>query len=193
MLLAGVAAAANFGSNTASGGTPAHACDTTIYSQCVAPDYRQLWYPDDLTDDLVAATRYAAASVYDPVADIAVVEQANARNVDLIVQDAEFNVAGAWAWTFCAPGAVYGGSDPARWCRPQLLRYDLSDGYAFNTLSERRYVACHEFGHSFGLRHSSNRSSCLFPNEAVSTVIVSHDVNELNAHYEPFGGQSVGP
>ena len=131
-------------------------------------------------------------SVYDPVADIAAVEQASATNVDVIVQADTYDVDRVWAWTTCATGATYGGSDPARWCRPQLIRYDLSDGSAFDTLTERRYVACHEFGHSFGLRHSSNQSSCLFPNQATSAVIVSHDVNERNAHYQPFGGQSLG-
>ena len=141
---------------------------------------------------MLAATRYAAVNIYDPVADVAVVEQTNGLNVDLIVQDGNFDVEGVWAWTACAPNATYGGSDPTRWCRPQRLRYDLTDAGAFDTLSERRYVACHEFGHSFGLRHSTNQSSCLFPNQATSTVIVSHDATELNARYEPFGGQSLG-
>lgn len=36
VLVTGMAAAANFGSNTSAYQEPAHPCDTTIYSQCIA-------------------------------------------------------------------------------------------------------------------------------------------------------------
>ncbi|MBI2763133.1 MAG: matrixin family metalloprotease [Chloroflexi bacterium] len=55
---------------------------------------------------------------------------------------------------------------------------------AYDTVAERDYLACHEFGHTLGLRHSGDAASCLFPNSATSGVLTSNEIVELNAHYE---------
>jgi len=132
----------------------------------------------------LSATRYASNWVYDPVTEVDTTEVSSASGVDLIVRDWTSDNSDAWAWVECDQGAAYGGTDPRRWCRPQVLRYDLSDTIRYDEVFERRYMACHEMGHSLGLRHSSNSASCLFPNQATSDVLVANDeVIELNGHY----------
>jgi predicted Zn-dependent protease len=184
------ALASNFGSNTAAYNTPAHPCDATASSQCIANNGTHWWYPSALLANQLAATRYASDSVYDPVADVDTVEMTSSSNVDVIVYDSNYG-SSYWAWTACSTTATYGGSDPDRWCRPQLLRYDTSHTTAYDTTTERRYLACHEMGHTLGLRHSGNTVSCLYPNQATSTLLASHDTGELNAQYQIGGG--TGP
>lgn len=175
--------AANFGSNTSSYQTSAHACDFDEYSQCIADNGVHWWYADGLEYNQLSATRYASNWVYDPVADVDTVERTSATGVDVIVRDFTYSNPIAWSWTECDPAATFGGSDPHRWCKPQVLRYDLSDTTRYDEVFERRYVACQEMGHTLGLRHSSSTASCLYPDVATSDVLVSHDVLELNGHY----------
>jgi len=183
LVIAGTAVAGNFGSNTASGGTPAHACDTDAASQCIADNGVHLWYPQDVTADLLAATRYASTSVYDPVADVYTFEWSSSDYVDVIVRDEFTGLDDAVAWTECADGATTGGTDPNAYCRPQWLRYDLADTAAYDTLAERRAIACQEMGHTLGLRHSSSTSSCMYTYVTTQQGLVQHDIDELNAHY----------
>lgn len=72
----------------------------------------------------------------------------------------------ALAWTRCqgppgAAGMTYGGSDAAhtRWCSPQLVYYNLTYAAShFPTDNNKRYIACHELGHTIGLRHTNESS-----------------------------------
>lgn len=189
---AGSVSADTFGSNTAVPGSPAHACDDTSASQCIANNGTHWWYPSGLQTNQLSATRYASDSVYDPVADVDTVERADSSNVDLLAFDSTYSSV-YWAWTRCQTGAAVQGVDPNRWCRPQELRYNNgTHPTRYDTIDERRYIACHEFGHSLGLRHSGNQASCMYPDQAVSTGLASHDTGELNAHYTVGGGQFVG-
>ncbi|CCH71816.1 zinc metalloprotease [Nostocoides australiense] len=61
-------------------------------------------------------------------------------------------------WVNCASGNTgTGGSHPNRWCRGQHLRinsysyWNRSD--VLDNVNQRRRVACHELGHTIGLRH----------------------------------------
>ncbi len=62
----------------------------------------------------------------------------------------------ALAYTACAAGADYGGSDAnhTRWCRPQRFVYNTFYAAShFPTDNNKRYIACHELGHTIGLQH----------------------------------------
>lgn len=183
LLLSGTVSASNFGSNTAAYQTVAHACDTTTSSQCIANNGLHSYFLSTVEANQAAATRYACSSVYEPVYEVSCSEGTSSTNVDVVVYDGLYGT-GFWGWTACASTASYGGSDPNRYCFPQVLKYDLSNQGEFNLQSEQRYLGCHEFGHSLGLRHSSSTSSCMYTSAASSQVLTSHDVSELNSHYQ---------
>ena len=50
--------------------------------------------------------------------------------------------------------------DWTRWCRGQIIRFNANE--AGNFLGESiDWLACHEMGHTVGLRHTQNTKSCL--------------------------------
>lgn len=62
----------------------------------------------------------------------------------------------ALAWTRRSSSATCGGSDSlhTRWCMPQLLYYNLTyESSFFPTDNPKHNIACHDLGHSVGLRH----------------------------------------
>ncbi len=182
------AANANFGSNTASGGTAAHACDATPSSQCVANNGTQLVLMSNLQARQLNATRWVMTNVFNPVADVNTIETTS--QADLIVEDGTYAGMNYWAWTQCNPSAVYGGSDPDRYCYPQVLKYNngLYPTH-FDSDLNARSIACHEFGHSMGLRHSANgddpswSSSCMEPNQDTQNTLTTHDKAHLTGQY----------
>lgn len=75
--------------------------------------------------------------------------------------------------------------DPRRWCVPQAIRYNLGFPDKYDQPSKRAYIACQEFGHTLGLRHSSNRGSCMFPNDVTAAeVLTSDEIGMLNTNYD---------
>jgi hypothetical protein len=179
------AIASNFGSNTASGGTPAHACDTTTSSQCIANNGTHVFCFSAVGSSIVADTRTIMTNDYEALSSITTSEQSctcSTCSLDLQIFDADYNTS-FWAWTACASGATFGGSDPRRWCKPQNLKWDLGTASAWNTTAGRQYIACHEVGHSLGLRHSGDTTSCMFPNRITTHVLTSHDQSMLTTWY----------
>jgi len=121
--------------------------------------------------------------VYEPVADVSCSEAAGSSGADVYVYDNTY-FSQYWAWTACYSTATFGGADPNKWCKPQALRFDLSNQTGFDTPAEGRYLGCHEFGHTLGLRHSYDTNSCMFTGQATTSVITTHDASTLNSHYE---------
>jgi hypothetical protein len=180
-------AASNFGSNTASGGTPKHACDTTTSSQCIANNGTHVFCFSAVGSSIVADTRTIITNAYDSLSSISTSEQScscdpSVCGVDLQVFDSDYNTS-FWAWTACASGAHFEGTDPRRWCKPQNLKWDTGTSSNWNTTAGRKYIACHEVGHSLGLRHSTGSSSCMVPNTITTHVLTSHDQSMLNNWY----------
>lgn len=184
---AGPVTANNFGSDWN------HTCDATDASQCIG------WWTNGYQEfglhsveaNQAAATRYACTSIYNPVADLECVEPPTFPVFGVDVYDESY-FSQWFAWTQCSSGATKQGSiaDHTLSCMPQQLRYDLSHSTAYDTLNERRKIACHEFGHSYGLRHSTvagdGTATCMTTVATQSTIvgISAHDTSHLNGYYQ---------
>lgn len=86
------------------------------------------------------------------------------------------------AWVNCPSGATEGGSNPNRWCYGQKLTVNL----AFDLpTAGRRYVACHELGHTVGLRHEDevHSNSCMRLVRDDTPTYSNEDINQVTTAY----------
>lgn len=73
------------------------------------------------------------------------------------------------------------GNDPNRTCSRSRVRINLTNGG-----QPTQPVVCHEMGHSVGLRHRTDVSSCLWnlgPPSSNSSVWDAHDKAHVNTKY----------
>lgn len=178
--------ASNWGSNTASAGTPAHPCDTTINSQCTAEvNTIPIEWGSPLAQSHIDAMTYAMTWYQN---NTTVYPYLSALSPDRVTTVSDTSLQnGAWAWGQCGSGATYGGTDPYVWCRPSLLKWNTyyESGH-FSTTTQKREIACHEVGHLAGLRHSSDSTgSCMYNPATTPGVLTpdSHDRSMISSHY----------
>jgi matrixin len=109
--------------------------------------------------DLAASLRRAMADVYDPTT-LVVIEQTEVNALtDAIAYADDHGQNGAAGWTYCPPDAPQGtNAHGHRWCRHQEIHFNLNVRYAvfFGDEASRNHLACHELGHTLGLRHWGN-------------------------------------
>lgn len=90
-------------------------------------------------------------------------------NYDVRVSDDDFSDIGVYGWVNCPADAIESGSNPNRTCYKQTLKYNLYAPYAsdWDTLFGGHNMACHELGHTVGLRHEpeSGSTSCMQTHE----------------------------
>lgn len=175
-------AKANFGGPADAG----RACDDTIHSQCVAENFfHTISYLSSLDSRYVTAANYAAQLWHDGIpgqlTDMAVYYNvAYGTTNDLRISDGDFSDNGFYAWVRCASTLNSSGNlglsrdgEPMNWCKPQLFYFN--NWYTdrdYHTSDELKAIACHEIGHSMGLRHRSQTSgtgSCMRTNPTRDT------------------------
>jgi len=172
-------------------------CDTATSSQCVAPnDSHYIFMGTSVETQTVNAFEWALTYYSSKNSDIVVARTSSPDIADVRVSDAEYGDNNLLGWGSCSTeqGTLYGGSaaNHSRWCDPQIIRWNMTYYAPFLDVStERRYLACHEFGHTIGLRHQTPRldhlSSCMinfsFSDPRYPNTLESHDVSHINSFY----------
>jgi hypothetical protein len=118
-----------------------------------------VFFDPSLTEELRSSLRDTMAEDYDPTALVVREHPALTSQTDVIAFSADYGENGAAGWVYCPSDAPQGtNAQGDRWCRHQELHFNLNARYAIylNDDGSRDYVACHELGHTIGLRHWGN-------------------------------------
>jgi hypothetical protein len=94
---------------------------------------------------------------------------------DACVFDSTYGANGFAGWNACV--GTTSGSHPTQTCSLDYVR--LNQTYTWNVAN----LACHELGHSVGLRHSTESTSCMVTPLNGSTITTTHDRGHLNTQY----------
>lgn len=94
----------------------------------------------------------------------------------------------AVAWVNCPSGATTSGTHPNRTCYGQTMYFNEYIDYAdfYNTQARRRFVTCHELGHTIGLRHQMSFTSCLNTRGtplAINYISSHEEASHVNPQY----------
>ncbi|GAA2390079.1 matrixin family metalloprotease [Nonomuraea africana] len=87
-----------------------------------------------------------------------------------------------YAYAKCVKNIAPADSTQPWRCDQYEVRYDLAD-IDWMTTTKRQALACHEVGHTVGLSHSSESSSCLRTGAHTTIKYSSHDVAHINGRY----------
>ncbi|HYN63885.1 MAG TPA: hypothetical protein VES36_04715 [Candidatus Limnocylindrales bacterium] len=126
----------------------------------VGNDARHFIYIDEsVPRGLAAAIRRTMAEDYESTHLRMRVQSRITAVTDVIVFAGDYGENGAAGWVFCPADAPHGVNPKGdRWCQRQELHFNLNPRYAayFADRGSRDYMACHELGHTIGLRHWGN-------------------------------------
>jgi hypothetical protein len=154
-----------------------------------------VYFDPSLTPELATAFRDTMAEDYEPTV-LQMYEQAEpTAYTDVIVYSEDYGDNGAAGWVYCPLDAPHGtNAHGHRWCRQQELHLNLNGRYAayLGDDASRAYVACHELGHTVGLRHWGNPPETEGPAAATCmnadtpdgpTDLHQFDIDHINAYY----------
>jgi hypothetical protein len=119
-----------------------------------------------LTIGLAESLRDTMIEDYEPTKLEMILQDAVTPETDVIVFSQDYGNNGAAGWVNC-PAEVPQGVNRQhhRWCQGQELHFNLNPSMAiyFADDGSRDHVACHELGHTLGLRHWGNPPESVGP------------------------------
>ena len=170
----------------------------------VGDDRRHFVYFDPtLTPELASSLRDTMAEDYDPTSLDMFVESQISAQTDVIAYSIDYGDNGAAGWTNCPAEAPQGvNSIGHRWCLRQTLHFNLNARFFefFGDDDSRDHVACHELGHTLGLRHWGNppesdgppAPTCMHANTPNGPAQLHQiDVDHINAY--PYAAPTPTP
>jgi hypothetical protein len=163
----------------------------------VGNDSQHFVYIDaSVPSDLAAAIRHTMAQDYEPTHLRMRVQSRITAATDVIVYAADDGENGAAGWVFCPADAPQGtNAQGDRWCQRQELHFNLNPRYAayFADRASRDYMACHELGHTIGMRHWGNpprtdgpvAATCMTPDNPDGPAdLHAYDRRHIDQYYE---------
>lgn len=159
-------------------------CDATMQSQCVSEDRWITYHYYDVGSDMTWASGQMLSYYNQTDLDIT----ATTGTGEIRIFEEYYGSLNKWGFTLCAPPplVVYGGNPATHtaWCRPQDVVYNSRYTAGWDSI-QQRYLACHEIGHTFGLRHYDNEATCMKDTDSTGAINVTlHEIGEhINVRY----------
>ncbi|GFH38028.1 hypothetical protein [Streptomyces pacificus] len=178
-LMAPSAHASNFGS-TSCGGTPRNCVN-------LGDNADHSWYPEGTFGNQIsgiAASFQEAMNDYEYYTDLTTTKKSHST-LDVLVTDYNYGSNGAVGWVECLSGSSTSGSHPYKRCDRQKLRLNGSYSSFYGNAHDRKSMACHEIGHTVGLRHRETDGSCMSNKHpsSISSLTSTHDDAHVNAYH----------